>query len=427
MADPTTELAEKMPVPTELLGYLAKSVPYYRRLGIRDIRDIPPASKSDLMGNMPDHISDQFQDLRQDISNLVVDRGPASAVVNNQLKPIPGIIIEQTTGTSGLPGRFPKTVSERTRLAQGIWKHRRLVDPQVSLKNFLPFVHLPFDRKEDQRIEHNPDPKQIWSVYVDAQRQNMRWIHAQPRLLVRHSKIFTDAGFEPMPRFLHVCETTGEWLRDTERQTIVDYFGCKVINQYGCIETWAIGYDDTGSGDIEVLSDNVYVELLDPKSLSPITNAGEVGLVAVTSRHLRLMPVVRYMNGDRGEWRYLNGRLRLRLHEDRQINMMLLNGKLVPGAGAARILMNIAFVKFGYLHFDYIQFVQTSEFKLTMRLAACEKGFGFFTELKKAAADIAFSDKPIELSYEELSGDALAVALNEKRALFVSRIKPAQS
>ena len=225
-----------------------------------------------------------------------------------------------------------------------------------------------------------------------------------------------------MPGFLQVCETTGEWLSDIERQTISEYFDCKVINQYGCIETWAIGYDDFGAGNIDVLTDNIYIELLDPKTLNPISQLGEVGNVAITSLHLHLMPIVRYLNGDRAEWTSVNGRTMLRLHEDRQCNMLLLNGNLVAGAGAMRVLMNIAFASFGYLNLDYIQFVQTSEFGITVRIGACQKGRDFFNELNRVASTPAFSRTPIELTYEELAGEALASAMNSKKALFISRL-----
>jgi hypothetical protein len=422
MTDESQEQTQQMPAPLGLMEYITKSVPHFRRMGARHFRDLPPSSKTDIMRNVPDHISDEFEHVRQQLSDLILDRNAACAVSNSQLKPVPGIILEQTTGTTGIPARFPKTIAERTKLAQGIWKHRRHVYPEASLRSFLPFVHLPFSGKEDSRIEHDPDPAHIRSVYEDAQRKQTRWLHAQPRLVCRHIKVFNEAGFVRMPGFLKVCETTGEWLSDLERRTISEYFDCTVINQYGCIETWAMGYDDVGTGDIEVLTDNVYLELLDPKTMEPINRPGEIGLVAITSLHLHLMPIVRYLNGDRAEWISVKGRTLLRLHEDRQCNLLLLNGKLVPGAGAMRVLMNIAFASFGYLNLEYVQFIQTEEFRITVRMGASQKGRDFFTHLSRAAAEGAVSKKPIELTYEELGGEGLAAAMNSKKALFISRI-----
>jgi phenylacetate-coenzyme A ligase PaaK-like adenylate-forming protein len=427
MNDESQELSKRMPSPAGLMEYVTKFVPHYRQIGIKDIRVLPPTSKADIIKKLPEYISDEYRHVRQQLSNLILDRESAGDVSNNQLKPIPGIILEQTTGTTGIPARFPKTVAERTRLALGIWKHRRHVDPLASLRSFLPFVHLPFGRKEDRRIEHDPDPNHIRSVYTDAQRQQIRWLHAQPRLVCRHIKVFNESGFERMPGFLRVCETTGEWLSDPERKTISEYFDCKVINQYGCIETWALGYDDFGTGDVDILTDNVFVELLHPTSLSPISQPGEIGNVAITSLHLRLMPIVRYLNGDRAEWTSVNGRITLRLHEDRQSNMMLLNGNLVPGAGAMRVLLNIAFIRFGYLHLEYIQFIQTAEFSITVKIGACEKGRGLFDELRRVASQGEFSNTPIELIFEELTAERLAVEMKAKKALFISRPAPRPS
>ncbi len=427
MADEIRDLPESMPAPVELIEYAVKMVPRYNRLESGDIREIPPSTKTDILMNLPEYISDDFREVRQQLCNLILDRNSECKVSNSQLKPIPGIILEQTTGTSGIPGRFPKTISERTRLALGIWKHRRQIDSMASTRSFLPFVHLPFGRMEDHRIEHDPDVARIRSVYTDAQRSNIRWLHAQPRLVCRHIKLFNESGLDRMPGLFQVCETTGEWLSDLERQSISEYFDCKVINQYGCIETWAIGYDDFGTGDIDILTDNVYIELLHPNTLTPISQPGEIGYVALTSLHLRLMPIIRYLNGDRAEWTLVNGRMKLRLHEDRQCNMLLLNRNRVPGANAMRVLLNIAFAAFGYLNLEYIQFIQTTEFGITVKMGACPKGREFFSELKRVASRGAFSKTPIELTYQELSPEGLAVEMRSKKALFISRLSAPSS
>ncbi len=412
----------RMPQPAGLMQYLTKHVPHYRGLELKHFQDIEPVGKDEIMRNMPDYISDEYAHVRGRLFDLVCDRGENCTVNNNQLQPVPGIIMEQTTGTSGTPGRFPKTTAERAKLAQGIWKHRRKIDLLASPRTFLPFVHLPITATEERELHEN-NPVVIRSVYESAMRHGVTWIHSQPRLLCAHIRLFNEAGYPRLPRFLAVCETAGEMLRADERRTIMDYFGCQVINQLGCIETWAFGYDDIGSGEAEVLVDNVYLELLDPETHEPITRSGEVGLVALTSRHLRLLPIVRYLNGDRAEWTKEGGSVRIRLHEDRQCNMLLLGGKRVPGAGVARVWLNIAFIRMGYLQMDFIQFVQTSEFQITVRMSSCPKGKTLFSHLQRVLAEATTSGTAITLSHEEVPSESLNAELRAKRYLFVSRMK----
>ena len=408
----------------QLIEYVSTHVPRYRRLGIRDIRQVPPSCKADIMKEMPEYISDEFGDSRQRLVSLVRDGDPTCEVSNSQLKPLPYVVVEQTSGTTGIQGRFPKTNAERAKLAVNIWKHRRRIDPAVSTDALLSFVHLPFGSVEDQRVEHDPDPVRVRTLYEDAVRRRIRWLHSQPRVVCRHIRVFNEAGFERLPGFLRFCETTGERLSDLERRTISEYFGCGVINQYGCTETWAIGYDNHGRGEIEILGDSVYVELLRPGTLEPVEGPGEIGLVAVTSLHLRLMPIVRYLNGDRAEWIAADGGPRLRLHEDRQSNMLLLNGELVPGAGAMRVWLNIAYASLGYAHLEFIQFIQTSELGITVRIGICPKGRALFDELKRVVSEGGFSRKPIELTYEEVTADKLASEVRLKKPLFITRLVP---
>jgi phenylacetate-CoA ligase len=406
----------------QLIDYATAHVPRYRRLGIRDIRQVPPSTKADIMREMPDYISDEFGEARQRLFSLVRNGDPTCEVSNSQLRPLPGVVMEQTSGTTGIQGRFPKTNAERTKLAMNIWRHRRRLDRAVSTDVFLSFVHLPFGRTRDRRVERESDPAVIRTLYDEAVGRGIRWLHSQPRVVCRHIRLFNEAGFGRLPGFLRFCETTGERMSDLERRTIAEYFGCGVVNQYGCIETWAIGYDRDGRGEFEILDDNVHVELLRHGTLEPVEGPGEVGVVAVTSLHLRLMPIIRYLNGDRAEWVAAGGGRRLRLHEDRQSNMLLMNGELVPGAGAMRVWLNMVYSNLGYTPLEFIQFVQTSELGITVRIGACPRARAVFDEFKSVVSKTGFSRKPFELTYEEVTAETLASEMHLKKPLFIARL-----
>src|SRR3954466_783182 len=162
---------------TELVAYLQRWVPYYRDLKIEKFSDIPPISKPALVRNFPALVSDEFSPIKEALCRLAADAEPAAVVSNNQIRSIPGVAIEQTTGTTGIPGRFPKSDLERKRLAMGIWRMRRRLDPEVAPGNFLPMIHLPFGSESDRRVEFAKDIGEIRSFYDEAARRKIRWIH----------------------------------------------------------------------------------------------------------------------------------------------------------------------------------------------------------------------------------------------------------
>lgn len=91
----------------------------------------------------------------------------------------------------------------------------------------------------------------------------------------------------PMPGNLIGVYSTAELLTEAMRETIEDAFGCKVFNQYGSREIPNIACE-CRHGKLHVWTDMVYLETMD----------GQLVLTALTNR---LMPMIRYANGDCGE------------------------------------------------------------------------------------------------------------------------------
>jgi hypothetical protein len=131
-----------------LARYLGSKVPYYQRLGIKSFGDVPPSLKATIMANVADFISDEYLS-KKSLEDILLDRVPGTVVSHNQIQAGPGVLVEQTTGTSGTPGRFPKTIAERTRMSLGIWKCRRRIDPEVTPGNFVSALHRPFSAPPD--------------------------------------------------------------------------------------------------------------------------------------------------------------------------------------------------------------------------------------------------------------------------------------
>lgn len=91
----------------------------------------------------------------------------------------------------------------------------------------------------------------------------------------------------PMPASLRGIYSTAEVLGDSERALIEQAFNCKVFNQYGSREIPNIACE-CRHGNMHVFTDMVWLESHD-------------GRLLVTSLTNRLMPMIRYENGDYGE------------------------------------------------------------------------------------------------------------------------------
>jgi phenylacetate-CoA ligase len=404
----------------EITGYFVKRVPYFRGRQPQ-FSALPVTTKRVMMTRPADFVSDEYSRNREYLADLIQDRVSDCKVSNLQVQASTEIIVEQTTGTTGMPGRYPKTKAERSQLAMGIWRQRKQIDPLVSLRNFFPLVHFPIGVKIDQRM-NSTNASQVKELYLDAKRAGMRWLHINPRRIKSHINLLKAAGIDSLHEIFSVVENTGDRLNPSDWKIISEFFGCKVVNQYGCIETWAIGYDTEGTNDFEIVAGNVHVEILRQGSDQVIDRPGEVGEVAITSPVLRLFPIVRYRNGDRAEWLVTNNGFRLRLHEDRTNNLLLCDGELQPGSRFFRNLMNNAFLHFGYLYYEYIQFVQVTPEEVEVHLSDTPKSEAFFREMAATLVSLKMTRSPLVLRLRLLSSQEVEQRLESKSSLFVSRL-----
>ncbi len=90
----------------------------------------------------------------------------------------------------------------------------------------------------------------------------------------------------PVPASLIGIYSTAEVLDDGQRALIERAFGCKVFNQYGSREIPNIACE-CRHGNMHVFTDMVYLESIDDNLI-------------ITSLTNRLMPMIRYENGDSG-------------------------------------------------------------------------------------------------------------------------------
>ncbi|MFA6309395.1 MAG: phenylacetate--CoA ligase family protein [Clostridia bacterium] len=93
-----------------------------------------------------------------------------------------------------------------------------------------------------------------------------------------------------------VVVSTAEVLHDYQRELIEKAFGCSVVNEYGAKDAGILAYE-CKSGNMHISSENVMLEVLDAKTLQPLSH-GQSGILLITDLNNFSMPRLRYRLGD---------------------------------------------------------------------------------------------------------------------------------
>jgi len=129
--------------------------------------------------------------------------------------------------------------------------------------------------------EHN---LQDWARFI--QRYRPALLQGYASILAALARFVIDRRIR-LPASLIGVYSTAEMLDDTQRHLMEEAFGCKVFNQYGSREIPNIACE-CRHGRMHVFTDMVWLESI-------------AGRLLVTSLTNRLMPMIRYENGDHGE------------------------------------------------------------------------------------------------------------------------------
>ncbi len=257
------------------------------------------------------------------------------------------IVIEQTSGSSGLPTRLAKTTGERTLLSLAAMRMRREIDPAFSPNTLLPLIHHRWNETRSTEAFRRTD---VPAFYANVRQRGIRWMHLPPAVIEWHAGILVETGHTAPPApALRYLEVSGAAPSEKAIEIATSYFKCALVNQYGTRETWAIGYA-IGNAAFEVNTECVYVEILDAGG-RPITRLDQEGDVVITSLVLRLFPIIRLRTGDRGRW--VRGtspstRPLLKLAGEREINQLVFAGQRISGIQVFRGILSKVYSDIGF-------------------------------------------------------------------------------
>ena len=276
-----------------LLEHAYEHVPFYR-------------NRFDDAGLHPDRIRtpEEFrsiplltrEDLQESREALVADNFDRARLQRNQ-----------TGGSTGNPVAFydyeankalQKAVTSRSRSWAGFEEGQRMAivwGAARDLPNWSWFERQKIHRVLNQRWlnSYHLTP----ATMAEFAERMIRW---QPRYILGYA-----TGLYAFARFLRdqklerirpvAVETSAEKLWDYQRELIEDVFRCKVFDAYGARDVSNIAFECEEHTGLHVLSDNVFLELLENGEPAPTGTAGEVVVTKLTNF---AMPLIRYRNGD---------------------------------------------------------------------------------------------------------------------------------
>jgi phenylacetate-coenzyme A ligase PaaK-like adenylate-forming protein len=304
------------------IKHIAENIPFYKNLKIEqdaEITDLPVINKPYIKNEYVNFLSETYP-LRLELHNYLRSGNvvfPSEKIESSFEKVDESLMIEKTSGSSGIPFLCVKSMGERINLARTLWNMRKQIDPAVSYRNFFALAHP--GRSKLPYSPYNLEKENIVKLYEFIRAENYRWIHIPHFLISKHIDLISEKAIAFAD--LKFIESSGSLVDPQVKKKIEDFFGAKVVDQYGTIETWPIKLF-LNEDNVFMNDNSLLVELLDENN-NPIKEQGKVGKVVVTTLLLKIMPFIRYDVGDFGFYqKNKNGMNYLSLIPERDFNFI---------------------------------------------------------------------------------------------------------
>lgn len=409
-------------VTNQLVQYIKENIPFYKQSKFHDyihIEQFPFITKHMIREDYGRFISDELGGSKAQLVSFLDSNTSRTKGWYNEVETLNDLIIEETSGTTGIPFLCAKTRQERTKLALHLWKERRKRDSQLTRENYFQFSHIGIGMKNPNAYDYNLD--HLIQLYAEIKEKRIRWIHGTPNALINHIKVFKENGIFLELDDLKYIECTGTFLREEDRKTIEEYFRVKVINLYGSIETWPIAMT-CNHNIMHLIEDNIYLELIDLEG-NVITEPYQVGRVVVTTLKNRIFPFVRYVLGDYAQ--YINpdycadgcrGRC-IEVLEGRESN--IIKGLSTTKFGNKEFSRIVATAKLEFPDLDlrYIKIMQLEADKFEILLNKFNESYKFVNKIREIM-EREF-EKPLIIQEKYLEQNEIVDKKYEKPNIFV--------
>jgi phenylacetate-CoA ligase len=214
-----------------------------------------------------------------------------------------GVEVRRTSGSSGMPFCFVRSREMLAWMDAAMWAgyswhgiepgHRRLRFWGLAPGSWHRMVRRLADRATSQRrlSAFEITPERSRDFFRDAVSYRPRYAYGYPTLMSRWAGECMAAGLDGRELGLNRAITTGELLSPSVRRQLADFFGCPVVNEYGCTESGIVALE-CERGTAHMLPVAALAEVVDAsgRPVSP----GAAGEVVVTDLYGQVLPLVRY-------------------------------------------------------------------------------------------------------------------------------------
>ncbi len=214
-----------------------------------------------------------------------------------------GVEIRRTSGSTGVPFRFARSTEmlawmDAAMWAAYAWHGIRPGDKRLRFWGLAPGMLDRLKRRIADRATgqlrlsaFDIDPEVSAAFFQRARRYRARYAYGYPTLVSRWAAECTTAGLDGRDLGLQCVITTGELLAPGTRLQLERFFGCRIINEYGCTESGVIALE-CESGTAHVLPIAAWVEVVDQQGC-PVA-PGATGEVVVSDLYGQVLPMLRY-------------------------------------------------------------------------------------------------------------------------------------
>lgn len=216
-------------------------------------------------------------------------------IVKSGYKSRTDVIVEYTSGSTGIPLRLFRNRTEVMKGGRALWRARSEIFPDVM---FTPGVQVSAseliapETTDDHTVvlsAFDLRPDRV-SHYLDAiDYHQPTWLRGHPAVLAILAEGLRRAN-RHLRSPLSFVESNSGWLSTETRDLLAEAFNCRVVNHYGTRETYTISYE-CSTGTMHILDDCVVAEI-HPR---PDVNSNEL---VVSSLIFEVMPFIRYRVGD---------------------------------------------------------------------------------------------------------------------------------
>ena len=215
------------------------------------------------------------------------------------------LIFARTSGSTGKYMEIWWKKEDYNKSMLPLWYYRKKyygISPEDKMCYFFTIQNVENEKKSFLRKSElgfskmNLTMERLADIWHEMEKFQPKWLMLQPGMAMLLCKCMDKYSLERIESVQYI-EFSGEIFTEAVRQAVREHFGCQMANQYGANEFNSIAYE-CPYGNMHLMSENVYVEVLNEDKKCVDREEGEVYITSLTNS---VMPLIRYRIGDRGK------------------------------------------------------------------------------------------------------------------------------